>query len=394
MSLDARDLLHKLFTDGQRLSAGVRSTRARLTARHLAPYWESGSLDARERFAGVLQSAADAGAVVLTREHGLPTGDIRAVDLESLDRLGSFLGVPTRSRQLEQAQSILAPWLGAFPVLTEVVEQWRVLRKVRTTAPEDAEDWADAARVVQAMGRDQAARQSDLPVREVSARIFGDSKRIEALTALIDVLLMDDVSAPAREPREVWAEVGLRREEQPVRLAGRVVVERERVTALLDAPYGAFPPATVLGISGAVEKIITIENLTTFHTEAVARRDQPVLLIYAAGMPSPAWCSMYERLLRSVTNVTPLLHWGDIDEGGFRIAARIASIATACGRTLLPYRMRQSDIPAGFGKTASPPTVARMREFSLRAGWEELAAELVEGARSLEQETLDNRLDT
>lgn len=45
---------------------------------------------------------------------------------------------------------------------------------------------------------------NDLPIREASARLFNDSKRIERLFVPVDVLLCGDVEAEAREPSDVW----------------------------------------------------------------------------------------------------------------------------------------------------------------------------------------------
>lgn len=104
-------------------------------------------------------------------------------------------------------------------------------------------------------------------------------------------------------------------------LAGRVEVERERVTAQLDAPYAGFPTATVRRLASIPNSVMSIENLTTFHSEAKRRCNEPVLLLYTAGMPSPAWRAMYVRLLTALPADVSVYHWGDLDEGGFRIAA-------------------------------------------------------------------------
>ena len=388
MKLDARSLLVKLLADGERTLAGTRSMAPRLTKRHLEPYWHSKSLAAREVFDDQMKAASDAGAVSLIRDHGLSTGEIRAIDLVDLDRLATFLGVKTRSGELVVAGGELASWLAMFPVLEDVLEHWRLLRKVRGTTPDAAANWSAAAKVVSAMQTDAAVRVADLPVREVSARLFRDSKKIEGITGLIDVLLTGDVLSPPRDPREVWSEIGLRREEQPARLAGHVEVVRERVTALLDIPYGAFPPATVLGVTDSVASIMTIENLTTFHSEAVARCDEPVLLIYTAGMPSPAWRTMYERIITGVPANTPLMHWGDVDEGGFRIAAQIATIAAATGRRLEPYNMEPEDVPESVRRPASKTTCEHMRHFARSAGWPELGERVARARVTVEQEAI------
>jgi hypothetical protein len=187
----------------------------------------------------------------------------------------------------------------------------------------------------------------------------------------------------------------LAKEEHPVRMAGRVVIVRERVSALLDSPYAAFPATTVQGVDNTVEprELISIENLTTFHQEAKRHCDDPILLVYTNGAPSPAWRSMYERLLRSLSDRTRICHWGDVDEGGFRIAAQLSQVVAATGRVLEPYRMRPREIPAERRRPATKATLERMRYFAAQAGWKEVAEEIdPESGFTVEQEALDASL--
>lgn len=231
-------------------------------------------------------------------------------------------------------------------------------------------------------------RVADLPVREVSAPLFNDSKRIERLIPQLDVLLSGATDSPPRDAAEVLAEVGLGREERPALLAGGVIVRRQRVSALLDAPYAGFPAATVLGVDGEPPReILTIENLTTFHSEARQRSRERLLMIYTAGMPSPAWRAMYVRLIEAASQAR-LCHWGDVDEGGFRIAANLAEVARSCGRPLLPHRMSPQDVPIEVRRPASESTLARMRYFAIKAGWQALGEEIGLAGFTAEQEAL------
>lgn len=143
-------------------------------------------------------------------------------------------------------------------------------------------------------------------MRDASARLFKDSKRIEALVPCLDLLLAGSLEAGARPEAEVLQELGLYREQQPARLAGDVVVRRKRGAFPLDRPYCALPASTVLGLDSAPSRVLTIENLTTFHVWARENCDSDVLCIYTAGMPSPAWREMYAKLLGGVPAGTPV----------------------------------------------------------------------------------------
>jgi hypothetical protein len=111
-----------------------------------------------------------------------------------------------------------------------------------------------------------------------------------------------------------------------------------------------------------------------------------MLCIYTAGMPSPAWRTMYVRLLAALPAGTPVLHWGDVDEGGFRIAAFLSRCAAEAGHALLPWKMRPTDVPESLRRAASAHTVERMVKYADEAGWNNIAHELAAAKLVAEQE--------
>ncbi len=380
----ARQCLETLFVAGEKSDAGVRSRAPALTARDLRGYSELRSLQAKESFDTTMRAAEIDGAVTLTWESR--NGTIARVALGRLDTLAAFLGKATTGTTLRSARGMLAGMVEGHPVLTEVLEQWRLLRKVRGISVADAGRWADAVRVVDYCRARPSS--SDEAIRNASAVLFNDSKRIEKLSAALDVLLVGDLESPAREDQQVWRELGLFREDQPMAFAGNVTMRRTRVTGLLDAPYVGYPADAVLGLESRPNKILCIENQTNFREEARKRCNDPELLIFSAGMPSPAWCAALGRLLDMTDAGVPVYHWGDYDQGGFRIAAHIAKEVERHGRKLLPWRMDPTSIPASRRLPASPKTVRRMRDYALAAGWQEIAAAIEEHPFTTEQEGL------
>ena len=389
MDTKARNALTKLLEAGNRATAGVRSTRPALTRSQLADYQATRSLADKEAFEAAMKAARAEGAVALTWEKGFgEEGFIQRVELLDLDALAKLLGVETAAIRLEKAAAQFAPLLPDFPVLNDVLARWAALKKVRTFGPEHTQDWVDAARIIGFMTTNRENRTVDEPIREVSARLFKDSKRIEKLAAPVDILLTGDVDAEIRESADVWQEIGVFREEQPVRMAGKIVVARTRVTECLDAPYSAFSASSVTGLAGIPKMVMTIENQTTFHSEAKRRHDEEVLLIYTAGMPTPAWRAMYVRLLGGLPPGVPIYHWGDIDEGGFRIASILAQDARSAGHTLQPWMMHPDDVPEDRRVKARPHTLERIRRFASAAGWGTLGEEIAKAGFTAEQEGL------
>lgn len=389
MDTKARNSLIKLLEAGNRAAAGVRKTRPALTRSQLGDYQDTRSLAEKEAFEAAMKTARAEGAIALIWEKGVgEEGFIQRVELVDINALAKLLGVDTSAARFEKATLKLAPLLSDFPVLEEVLARWASLKKVRSFGPEDAQDWVDAARIIRFMTAARENRSVDEPIREVSARLFKDSKRIEKLVAPVDVLLTGDIDAEIRDPLDVWQEIGLFREEQPVRMAGRVIIERTRVAALLDEPYGAFSASSVIGLVSRPKLVMTIENQTTFHSEARRRNSEETLLIYTAGMPTPAWRAMYVRLLKSLPQDIPIYHWGDIDEGGFRIAAILVHEARSAGRTVKPWKMHPDDVPQDMRVEARPHTLERIQRFASAAGWEELGVNVAQAGFTVEQEAL------
>lgn len=382
----ARKALSSLLRLADRHNAGVASRSPALTAIHLKDYHELRSLQSKEAFEALLKHAQDSGAVRLTWPAHQPDGYIQRVDLTDVDALAHLLGQDSLRSRLVIAQQVLRGKVDAFPVLQDVLDQWAVLKRVRNTTPEDVNDWLGACVAVEQSRAAVAAGQIETAVRDASARIFRDSKRIDALIAPIDVLLCGSVEDSARSEAEVLQELGLFKEEQPARLAGKVVVRRERGAFVLDRPYCALAPSTVLGVSGAPSLVLSIENQTTFHVQARRRCDAEELLLYTAGMPSPAWRQMYVRMLSDLPEGVQVAHWGDFDEGGFRIAAFLARAAAEAGKVVHPWNMHPDEIPQSLRRPATERTIDRMAGFAEQAHWQEIAVAIRDARFVAEQE--------
>ena len=144
----------------------------------------------------------------------------------------------------------------------------------------------------------------------------------------------------------------------------------------------------ILGLKQDPLYILSIENQTTFHSEARRLFQENVLLLYTNGMPSPKWRAMYLRILASTAPNVRVKHWGDVDEGGFRIAAILADDAKTLGRTLEPEKMNPFHVPEDAQRPASDDTIYRMRKYAMQAGWLDLADAIQEKGITVEQEAL------
>jgi hypothetical protein len=383
----ARTNLEKLLISGERSAAGLRTLQASLTEAKLADYRRITSLQKKESFEQTMRAAWVEGAIEWKWDGRDGEGFIKRVNLLDIRKLSQFLGKPLTEDLVAEAREHLQPFIESYPVLEEVLNRWTRLRGCRGLGPESYQDWIDAIRTITGCAESEGEPTS-LPVREFSARLFKDSKRVEKLIGPLDILLSGSTEGEVRQEPGVLQELGLYREEQPILIAGNVVIKRERITAVIDRPYAGFPAATLQEVGSRLSLVMTIENLTTFHSEARRRCDEDVLLIYTAGMPSPAWRAMYIRLLKGIPNDVPIFHWGDVDEGGFRIASTISHDALIAGHTLEPWKMSPNDVPQVLRCGASEHTLNRIRHFATAAGWSALGDAIADAGFTVEQEGL------
>jgi len=216
----ARQSLTKLFNAGERTQAGVRSRAAALTAGTLASYRLTNSLQEKEAFENIVLAASAAGAVGVQWEagyvpkNGRSDGFISRIDLLDVDKLGVFLNCRPTGDKIRQAEKQFSPLFASHPVLSDVIKRWSQLKTVRRFKPDDLDYWLDAAMVVDYTKSQQQNGGISTPIREASAKLFKDNKRIEKLASAVDILLLGNIDAEARSADEVWKEIGLFREER------------------------------------------------------------------------------------------------------------------------------------------------------------------------------------
>ncbi|MDD1980427.1 Wadjet anti-phage system protein JetD domain-containing protein [Pseudomonas asiatica] len=354
-----------------RLSGSTRAIRESFKSL-ASPYWQL-NLDERDRLHERMRAAASAGAIKL--EWAKLGGDDRpleAVVLLDLDKLANHLRRPTVSTTLAEATDLLAPW-SQHERVQELLAYWAQLKQARLLGPTSASDFVDALRVLDVMRE----AKEDRIVRQLSTELFGNSKRLEALSKQLDLLTSEALNAPARHWSEVFGAIGLTKEPQPFLVAGTGKLQlADQTDCPIIRPFLGVANTVVTGYVGSPVWLLTIENLTTFHQAARALGNiSSGVVVYTAGMPSPSWGEAYVRILSSLPTTTSIYHWSDHDEGGFRIAARVAQFTTRAGHSLRPWSMDAS-LWENAGQSASTDQQRSMMRSAERAGWADLAVRI------------------
>lgn len=357
-----------------------RGERKRVTGSTAAPqksnlthtnsiYWRQ-TFDERMRGHGQIRDAVRRGAIDAGwGDQGGEDRPLEWVRVRDVDALASELDVATNADQLRIAIAGLAPWLERYPRVSEVIQSWTALRRVRALGPDSWRSWRDGLQVLDAL----AARPGeDQVIRVVSGHLFSDTKRIEQLLPQLDVLSGEGLASRPRGKWEVLKTLGLVKQPLPMMVAGAgTIVMKDGPDCTIVRPYVGVAPKSVRELTNAPAWVLTIENLTTFHlaAEALKGRDDG-LIVFTGGMPSPAWIAGFRRMTGALPEPTVFYHWGDIDLGGFRIAAQLQHLALPEGVSLRPWQM---DLTMhGQGNEVSPATGDAMRSAANRAGWSEL----------------------
>lgn len=141
----------------------------------------------------------------------------------------------------------------------------------------------------------------------------------------------------------------------------------------------------------APEKILTIENLTSFH-QWNPSKEQSVLAIYLGGYHNQAKRTFLQNMYQAYPNAE-YFHFGDIDCGGFRIWKDL------CVKTGIPFKVlwMDSDIYVkylDFGRELTlqdQKTLKMMMEDVFFEKQKELFALMLQKGKKLEQECVLER---
>lgn len=388
----ARQVLERLLQRAESARRRGANETVALGMATVAEYVALSSLAELEAFHAAIALAERDGAISVERDTRRGDGSrLLRLAVRDAAALAQHLGLSLLDERVNDAERQLATWRERFPVLDEVLAAWRAKRKP-CGGPEAAGELADAARIVAARQDDAGAERL---LRRESVRLLGDSKRLEKLTRHLEILATGELAASGLHDSEVWAMLGLRREPQPLLIAGVGTVQVGAMNLPLIRPYLGLPVEAVQSLATDARCLISIENLTSFHDATRAQGAEHALLLYTGGMPSPAWRAAYARILAGLAPGAAVYHWGDIDEGGYRIAAVLAAAAREAGRTLQPWLMSPDILPDAVRQSAAAPTpaqLAAMQRWATRAGWDAVAETLRNQPLRLEQEQLDPRL--
>jgi hypothetical protein len=248
--------------------------------------------------------------------------------------------------------------------------------------------------------------EEETPFRNFSVRVFNDSKRFEDLkNAVVRLARLGQPAWKKLPEYELLRELNLVANPTYLLLAGS--------WELVDADglvlsTGEFSPSVGLAavqamhlqrVNVCADKVLCIENLTTFHAMADSLtndlRMHRIALLCLAGNPSPACRRLLKFLSSSLPENTPLYVWADLDYGGFNILAQLRKQVSP---RFMPYNMEVNTLNS-FEKFSHPLTLSDRRNLERQANHAELRdvhpviSYLLKRGLKLEQEAITIRSD-
>lgn len=374
--------------------APKRKVNLPFTAAYFKPYWNAPSWTDKSACHAELQLAENAGAIkIVWSIRAGPGNQIDSIELVDGDALAAHIKVTPRWRMVQDAQELLSMYQDNFPVIRDVIRSWSIGKRPKSTGPEDVDDWATAVRVITYC---RNAGTVDVPIRRISAALLFDSKRLEALTPILDALLQGDLLLDSREEEDVLNEIGLIKYPPTILVSGPVSISLtgDQVPQLPRHPYIGLAPETISSVRYTQEShpiLLTVENLTTFHEMARMNNTQrEIVLLYTGGMPSPSFKRVYAEFLAALPDDGAVYHWGDCDLGGFRIADHLAQCCGQMGKALALHQMAP-DVNSKnrpFRRPLSSAELKTIAKICERNGWLPELKAMQECGLATEQEGL------
>jgi hypothetical protein len=331
----------------------------------------------RERAVATLEKAEASGWLVIVRHRATGLAEGIRLRREAHEHLYLALGEELPARLSEQAAAIFAqqPMFEGAPAWLQ--QRWREWCADSSKSPPNPRFAGMNTAEIQHCLRDLRALLSRAehpllePVREVSTRLTGSSKRLQESKAVLLhclaeitegrlVTFQDFGISEGASSVTLWGSWGLELPGGSVDLAAFAEPVRISITDISAA-----------SISVPHLPVVTVENRTSLVSWALRK---PRALLISSGELGGFSNNAVISLLKRLPKTTDIYHWGDSDPAGFAI---LASMRQRTGRRItglgMNYRPASAPVPLSLNDTRE---IARLLEspFLVEEELEELEA--------------------
>ena len=189
------------------------------------------------------------------------------------------------------------------------------------------------------------SNKEEIFLRELSVKLYNDSKRLEALEKKIKKIIIDfsEEKEEYMSVEDLFSEFNILKNPSFITIKGVGAFSIRGNTVNLEAFTNG------IGISSLdlnelqfipcdkVSKIITIENLTSFNRFNA----EEAIIIYLGGYHNEARRNLLKSLYKIYNNLSEFYHFGNIDVGGLRI---LNHLRTKTGIDIKPLMMNKETL--------------------------------------------------
>lgn len=304
-----------------------KSVRIGANEKCMAPYISNDPIGLSAATNEEFQRFCDKGLITIKwRNTGIL---IQYIELVDADRLAVEISYIRLKNKVSNAYSLVQSSLTnsfLFEKLSPpLFEKWSLTGHYEGFSIDEPDTLIDAIKSADEMISLQSAGHGiEIDERHFSSKVFLDSKRLKSIRGKVaKILKLTQPDIPSElSPEEVLQLFGVVPIKHPIFVSGPIRVEASNgKTVIADFPpcIGIWPDSVKqLHLESPITVITTIENLATFIRYVEQEKEGNELVLYTAGIPSPALLRFYQFLIQMAPSVA-LRHWGDIDVGGFVI---------------------------------------------------------------------------
>lgn len=347
-------------------------------------YLDNEAFELREKVNDAIEELISKGWIVAKRSSNHTYSDITLPQNENiLTQIYLFLGRETKSDRRQRLTEIFTTFMGGGDGTVEKYCKKQLENLEQNKAVELFDGDYEELKSIIACCIALKKLPQEMYYRNFSVMQFGDSKKFELLQGKISSLLFK--YGEFSEKESVFDELGLLKTPSYIHIKGNVSIFWEDGKCLDAAGLnGGIGISTadvkkIVSVKIKDEKIVTIENLTSFFSFS----SDGVCAVYLGG-----FCNHLRRdFLMKVYRSEPkkeYFHFGDIDAGGFYIFEDL------CKKTDIPFQPLSMDVDTlrcykTYWKGLTKNDIARLQKIKSPV-FQEVISYMLEHNCKLEQE--------
>lgn len=308
-----------------------------------------------------------------------------SLNIRNLDAAYKYIGRQPRKQIQERVLSILNEYQeSACPLLSDFI----LAQKKRIELNQNVEyfnsDENDFKNLIRAVDFIQK-NEDEILIRNASLSLFRDSKQLETMVPTIESLMRKYGDYEGCE--DILAECNVVKTPTQVLVKGNAILNLKGQILDLSKMDGDIGLSTkslkdVLSVNVLGNRVVTIENLTSFYTYG-NRND---FVIYLGGFHNSVKREFIKKIYRGYPSKI-YMHFGDIDAGGFYI---LKHLRNKTGVKFLPMKMdiETLQIYKDCVKTLSSEDRNRLEKLLSDDEFKDVVAYMLEHNCKLEQENV------